>query len=172
MPTQNDPTQTQNPTPQQQPAAKASINEELVGDALLKTIKVPANLANLSSRLPRSNYQKSRKDDVVELVSITNQNNGYSSNLFDQPALSNRSPPQKKKKNNKATTNQTTSSDDGTEPSIVPKLAQQLEKPRPTAAAEGTRSVDRSHLMLSKGTSENLLKNQSRLLAQNGGNNS
>ena len=35
---------------------KEQILEELVGDALLKTIKVPANLANLSSRLPKSNY--------------------------------------------------------------------------------------------------------------------
>ena len=26
----------------------------------MKTIKVPANLANLSSRLPKSNYEKTR----------------------------------------------------------------------------------------------------------------
>lgn len=34
--------------------------DSLAGADLLKTIKVPANLANLSSRLPKSNYQKSR----------------------------------------------------------------------------------------------------------------
>lgn len=33
-----------------------NLEEELQGEALLKTIKVPANLANLSSRLPKSNY--------------------------------------------------------------------------------------------------------------------
>lgn len=44
--------------------------EELSGEALLKTIKVPANLANLSSRLPKSNYQRSRREEV-ELVSIS-----------------------------------------------------------------------------------------------------
>ena len=33
---------------------------ELAGEDLLKTIKVPANLANLSSRLPKSNYEKTR----------------------------------------------------------------------------------------------------------------
>ena len=30
--------------------------ENLAGESLLKTIKVPANLANLSIRLPKSNY--------------------------------------------------------------------------------------------------------------------
>ena len=40
------------------------MEEELSGEALLKTIKVPANLANLSSRLPRSNYEKTRSDDI------------------------------------------------------------------------------------------------------------
>ena len=34
----------------------ANLEDELQGEALLKTIKVPANLANLSSRLPKSNY--------------------------------------------------------------------------------------------------------------------
>lgn len=34
--------------------------DSLAGADLLKTIKVPANLANLSSRLPKSNYQKTR----------------------------------------------------------------------------------------------------------------
>ena len=38
--------------------------EELCGDALLKTIKVPANLANLSSRLPKSNYQRARASEI------------------------------------------------------------------------------------------------------------
>ena len=38
--------------------------EELQGEALLKTIKVPTNLANLSSRLPKSNYQRTRSDEI------------------------------------------------------------------------------------------------------------
>ena len=45
--------------------------EELHGESLLKTIKVPANLANLSSRLPKSNYEKSR-EDVISLASLRN----------------------------------------------------------------------------------------------------
>ena len=46
--------------------------DELQGDALLKTIKVPANLANLSSRLPKSNYQRTRGDEI-SLASIRNR---------------------------------------------------------------------------------------------------
>ena len=34
--------------------------QNIDGGDLLKTIKVPANLANLSSRLPKSNYEKTR----------------------------------------------------------------------------------------------------------------
>lgn len=39
--------------------------DSLTGEALLKTIKVPANLANLSSRLPKSNYQKERDNSLA-----------------------------------------------------------------------------------------------------------
>jgi len=39
--------------------------DDLHGEALLKTIKVPANLANLSSRLPKSNYQRTRAEDIT-----------------------------------------------------------------------------------------------------------
>jgi len=46
--------------------------EELCGEALLKTIKVPANLANLSSRLPKSNYQRTRGEDI-SLASLRNR---------------------------------------------------------------------------------------------------
>ena len=47
--------------------------DSLAGADLLKTIKVPANLANLSSRLPKSNYQKSR--GVNELNQIKKREN-------------------------------------------------------------------------------------------------
>ena len=40
-----------------------AIEDELKGETLLKTIKVPTNLANLSSRLPRSNYEKTRHSE-------------------------------------------------------------------------------------------------------------
>jgi len=48
------------------------LEDELQGEALLKTIKVPANLANLSSRLPKSNYQKTRGDEI-SLASLRNR---------------------------------------------------------------------------------------------------
>ena len=41
---------------------------ELAGEDLLKTIKVPANLANLSSRLPKSNYEKTRAQNSLSNV--------------------------------------------------------------------------------------------------------
>ena len=41
---------------------------DLVGEDLLKTIKVPANLANLSSRLPKSNYEKTRAQNSLSNV--------------------------------------------------------------------------------------------------------
>ena len=46
---------------------------ELEGEDLLKTIKVPANLANLSSRLPKSNYEKTRA--VNSLSSLKRREN-------------------------------------------------------------------------------------------------
>ena len=42
----------------------------LIGEDLLKTIKVPANLANLSSRLPKSNYEKTRAQAQNSLTTV------------------------------------------------------------------------------------------------------
>ena len=47
--------------------------DSLAGADLLKTIKVPANLANLSGRLPKSNYQKTRA--INELNQIKKREN-------------------------------------------------------------------------------------------------
>lgn len=44
--------------------------DELQGETLLKTIKVPTNLANLSSRLPRSNYEKTRHSEHSVLANM------------------------------------------------------------------------------------------------------
>ena len=90
--------------------------DELSGEALLKTIKVPANLANLSSRLPKSNYQRSRREEV-ELVSISQNkmNNSSNQHQFDQP-MTNRPPLSKRD-----------SSDDGT----IISIAKGSDKPRP-----------------------------------------
>ena len=43
----------------------------MTGETLLKTIKVPTNLANLSSRLPKSNYVKTRASEANILSSFT-----------------------------------------------------------------------------------------------------
>ena len=43
----------------------------MTGETLLKTIKVPTNLANLSSRLPKSNYVKTRASEGNILSSFT-----------------------------------------------------------------------------------------------------
>jgi len=45
--------------------------EDMTGETLLKTIKVPTNLANLSSRLPKSNYVKTRASEANILTSFT-----------------------------------------------------------------------------------------------------
>ena len=92
--------------------------EELSGEALLKTIKVPANLANLSSRLPKSNYQRSRREEV-ELVSISQSkmNNSQNQHQFDPP-MTNRLPLSKRD-----------SSDDGVDTII--SIAKGSDKPRP-----------------------------------------
>ena len=46
--------------------------DELTGETLLKTIKVPTNLANLSSRLPKSNYEKTRGSEHSVLLNQRN----------------------------------------------------------------------------------------------------
>ena len=46
------------------PRSNTEKLEQLNGEALLKTIKVPMNLANLSHRLPKANYATLQSDEV------------------------------------------------------------------------------------------------------------